>query len=122
MTQVGTVYGEALYELCHSEALAETVLEQLTVLGKSFVAEPDFLRLLAAPNLTKEERCRILDDSFRGKVHPYVLNFLKIRAEKGYARHSSAFWEGVKHILQTLRLLRNGQMGSLALRERCHRR
>ena len=33
------------------------------------------------------ERCQILDDSFRGKVHPYVLNFLKILTEKGYMRH-----------------------------------
>ena len=34
-----------------------------------------------------QERCGILDDSFRGKVHPYVLNFLKILTEKGYMRH-----------------------------------
>ena len=28
-----------------------------------------------------------MDDSFRGKLHPYVLNFLKILTEKGYMRH-----------------------------------
>jgi len=59
------------------------------VLNESFSAEPDFLRLLSAPNLSKEDRCDILDSSFREKVHPYVLNFMKILTEKGYMRHFS---------------------------------
>ena len=89
MTQVGSVYGEALYDLARSENLDETILKELDVLAKSFDAEPDFIKLLGTPSLSKEERCRILDDSFRGKVQPYVLNFLKILTEKGYMRHFS---------------------------------
>ena len=54
---------------------------------QSFRKEPDFIRLLSAPNISKQERCQILEDSFRGKVQPYVLNFLKILTEKGYMRH-----------------------------------
>ena len=89
MTQVGSVYGEALYDLARSENLDETILKELDVLAKSFHTEPDFIKLLGTPSLSKEERCRILDDSFRGKVQPYVLNFLKILTEKGYMRHFS---------------------------------
>ena len=37
--------------------------------------------------VSKKERCQVLDDSFRGRIHPYLLNFLKILTEKGYARH-----------------------------------
>ena len=87
MTQAGSVYGEALYDLARSEGLSEEILNELSVLSQSFIAEPDFIRLLGTPSLSKEERCRILDDSFRGKVHPYVLNFLKILTEKGYMRY-----------------------------------
>ena len=87
MSQVGTVYAQALYSLTKDEACSETVLKELSVLNESFENEPEFLRLLSAPNLTKEERCGILDESFRGKVHPYVLNFMKILTEKGYMRH-----------------------------------
>jgi len=86
MTQIGTVYGQALYDLAKAESLSDEILRQLEVLREAFDREPDFLRLLAAPNLSKEERCGILDDSFREKVHPYVLNFLKILTEKGYSR------------------------------------
>jgi len=87
MTSVGTVYAQALYSLAKDEGYSEVILKELAVLKESFGAEPDFLRLLAAPNLSKEERCGIVDASFRGKVHPYVLNFMKILTEKGYMRH-----------------------------------
>ncbi len=86
MTQVGSVYGESLYELAKSESLGDCIGEQLAVLQESFRQEPDFIRLLSSPSLSKAERCKVLDDSFRGKVHPYLLNFLKILTEKGYMR------------------------------------
>ena len=89
MTEVGTVYGESLYELAKEESLAQSIREQLKVLKSSFQQEPDFIRLLSTPSLTKAERCQILDDSFRGKVHPYLLNFLKILTEKNYIRYFS---------------------------------
>ena len=87
MTQVGSVYGEALYSLAVEESLGAQILEEISVLSQSFHAEPDFIRLLCTPNLSVQERCKILDDSFRGNVHPYVLNFMKILTEKGYIRH-----------------------------------
>jgi len=87
MTSVGTVYAQALYSLAKDEGCSEAILKELAVLKESFGAEPDFLRLLAAPNLSKEERCAIVDSSFRDKVHPYLLNFMKILTEKGYMRH-----------------------------------
>ena len=89
MTEVGGVYGQALYDLAKSEGLAQEILQEMAVLRQSFEAEPEFLKLLGTPALTKQERCAILDDSFRGKVQPYLLNFLKILTEKGYIRHFS---------------------------------
>ena len=89
MTEVGSVYGESLYELAKDEALTKQIGQQLAALQVSFRQEPDFIRLLSSPNLTKAERCQILDDSFRGSVHPYLLNFMKILTEKGYMRYFS---------------------------------
>jgi F-type H+-transporting ATPase subunit delta len=86
MTEVGTNYGGALYDLAASEGLSQEILTQLQALNESFVQEPGFSALLCAHSLSKAERCKILDDSFAGKVHPYVLNFLKILTERGYAR------------------------------------
>ena len=96
MTQIGSVYGEALFSLAKDEKLDTEIMQQLQVLEQSFSAEPDFVRLMGVPNITKEERCTILDSSFRGKVHEYVLNFMKILTEKGYFRHFSACVQGYR--------------------------
>ena len=87
MTEIANVYGQALYDLAKDEDLTDELLEQMSVLNEGFSAEPAFVQLLCAPSIPKEERCKVLDDSLRGQVHPYVLNFMKILTEKGYMRH-----------------------------------
>lgn len=89
MTQIANAYARGLYDLAKDEALTETILEQMQTLQVAFDGEPRFYRLLSTPNLTKEERLSVLDSSFRDKVHPYVLNFLKILTERGHAAHFS---------------------------------
>ena len=89
MMEIGSVYGEALYELAKGENLAADIGAQLKVLSVSFRQEADFVKLLSTPSLTKAERCQILDNSFRGEVNQYVLNFMKILTEKGYMRYFS---------------------------------
>lgn len=86
MSQIGAVYGQALYDLAKEENLSDKILQELTVLEESLHAEPQFLRLLSAPNVAAAERCGILDECFQGKVQSYVLNFLKILTEKGLAK------------------------------------
>ena len=86
MTQAANTYGQALYDLAKEESLGKTILEELEVLQGVFADTPQYSKLLSTPNIPKQERCEILDQAFRGKVHPYVLNFLKILTEKGYIR------------------------------------
>lgn len=93
MSQIGSVYGQALYSLAKDEGLSDSILMELHVLDDSFKEEPKFLQLLSAPNLPVQDRCNIIDESFRGKVHQYVLNFLKILTEKGYVKSFSACYE-----------------------------
>ena len=89
MTEVATTYGQAMYDLARDEGKSQQILAELSALDQCLSNEQDFIQLLSSPNIPKEERVRILDDSFRGKIDPYVLNFLKILTEKGYIRHFS---------------------------------
>ena len=89
MTEIATTYGQAMYDLARDEGKSRQILAELSALDQSLKAAPEFLQLLSAPNIPKEERVQILDDSFRGKIDPYVLNFLKVLTEKGYMRHFS---------------------------------
>ena len=89
MSSVAGVYAQALYDLTKENGASDAVLQQMHALDEGFRAEPDFIRLLCAANLTKAERCGILEDSFGGKIHRDLLSFLKILTEKGYMRHFS---------------------------------
>lgn len=87
MTEVANTYGQALYNLAEEEGLTEEILGQITVLVNLFQAEPAFLQLLCSPVIAKAERCQVLDGCLRGQIHPYLLNYLKVLTENGYARH-----------------------------------
>ena len=100
MTNSANTYARALYDLAAEEALEAVILQQMQTLQTAFAAEPDFLRLLANPALSKDTRCGILDDSFRGKLQPYVLNFLKILTEKGYILHFGDCCDGYRALYQ----------------------
>ncbi|MBR6809200.1 MAG: ATP synthase F1 subunit delta [Clostridia bacterium] len=82
MTDLAREYGEGLYELCEEENMAEDVLSQLNMLKDCFREQPDFLHLLSNMALPKEERCQIIENTLRGQVHGYVVNFLKILCER----------------------------------------
>lgn len=86
MNDAAAVYGRALYELARDEGAAEAIGGELKLLQAVFSENPDFLRLLSSPNLSKAERIGVIDESFRGRTHPYVLNFMKLLVEKGRMR------------------------------------
>ena len=83
MTEFGREYGEGLYALCAEEKIEKSVQEEIRCLKNIFRQNPDFVRLLANMSLGKDERVRIVDQSLRGEVHPYVLNFIKLLVERG---------------------------------------
>ena len=90
MSRAGAVYGQGLYALAKEEGLGESILGELTVLETAFAENPEFLKLLASHNIPRQERTDLLEDSFRGKVHLYVLNFLKLLTDKDCIRQFPA--------------------------------
>ena len=85
MTKTEQVYGGSLYELAREEGLTEQILEELQQLIALFDAEPDYWRFLDTRSIPKETRCAALDEALKGRVQPYLLNFLKILCENGTA-------------------------------------
>jgi len=90
MTQTAKIYGSALYDLAAAEGRSAEILQEMNILCTAFEAEPGYIYLLATPSLSKTERCGILDDSFRGKIDGYLLNFMKILCENGTIRQFPA--------------------------------
>ena len=83
MTQTAKVYGGSLYGLAKDEGVSADIMSELDAVADIFRDNPRYLDLLVLPSLPKEERCSFLDESFKGQVHQYLLNFLKILVENG---------------------------------------
>ena len=83
MKDAAKIYGEALYELAHSEELDGQLLPQLRGAAELLTGAPEYQYILSSPAISKAERTGLLDQAFSGQVHPYVLNFCKILLEKG---------------------------------------
>ena len=97
MTQVGSVYGEALYELACGENQQDEILEQLKALNESFRLTPEFIKLLGSHAISKQERCQVLDDSFRRKDQPVFAEFPENSHGKGlYAPFSPTAAKAMK--------------------------
>lgn len=86
MTQTAQNYADALYELAADEGLSQRLFDELELVRGLFDANGEYVRLLSAPNLPKAERLAALDGAFGGRVHPYLLSFLKLLCERGHLR------------------------------------
>ena len=86
MSAPASVYGQALYDLAREEDVTGGMGVQLEEIRRILDENGDYLRLLSSPALPKAERLALLDEAFGGRVHPYVLNFMKILTEKGLMR------------------------------------
>ena len=84
MTDLAEEYGKGLYDLTEEEHVSEDVLAQLRVLKGLFRDQPDF-----SPPALQHVACKgrahrpFWTARCAAKVHPYVLNFLKILCERG---------------------------------------
>lgn len=83
MTDTARVYGGSLYELAAEEGLAERLLEELRAAVRLFRENPEYEALMNVPSVPREERLGALDQAFGGRVHPYLVNFLKLLTERG---------------------------------------
>ncbi|MGN1031583.1 MAG: ATP synthase F1 subunit delta [Butyricicoccaceae bacterium] len=85
MTDIAKAYGATLYELANEAKAVDQINEELAALRAIFEENPRFVSLMSTPTLKKEERVEIIDKTFGGKIHSYLLNFLKIITENGTA-------------------------------------
>lgn len=89
MTRTARTYGGALYDLALEEQLTQELLAQLDGVCAVFAGEPDYLRLLCTPSIAKDVRRTLLDEAWQGRVHPYILNFMKLLCDNGTLRELS---------------------------------
>lgn len=75
-------YAEALYQLALEEKVSKEIFNDFQYVSKVLQNNGDFVRLLSNPRLGASERAETVGKVFGGRVNGYLLNTLKILAEK----------------------------------------
>lgn len=78
---VSKTYGEALFEIAMEKDSAEMLsqIEQLKVVLKQ---NPDFDKLMTHPGITKQEKSKVLQEVFDGRVSEELMGFLQVIISK----------------------------------------
>ena len=83
MTKTEQIYGGSLYELAREEGLDRQIGEQLQQVIAIFDENPAYWQFLTTLSIARDTRCKALDEALRGRVEPYLLNFLKLLCQNG---------------------------------------
>ena len=75
-------YADALFQLAWDEGVDGIILTEFDKVRGLLDENPDYVRLLDAPNIPRQERVAVLDEALSGAVHPYLLSFLKLLSER----------------------------------------
>ena len=86
MSRRAEIYGNSLYDLASESGLGLTVMSDLQLMESCFSAEPEYSKLLSSPVIDREERLSIIDEAWKGAVHPYTRNFLALLCDEGLVR------------------------------------
>ncbi len=86
MTRVSEEYASALFTLAFEEGVKAEVAESLEAVKGILSEYPEYTELLAAPNIPFDEREKILDEAFEGRIHDYALSFIKLICQRGHIR------------------------------------
>ena len=82
MSNISKAYADALFELSIEENILDEIKEQTELLGEVMAQNTDFVKLLNAPTVTKEEKTALADSVFSGKINKNLLNFIKVMIQR----------------------------------------
>ena len=79
---VGATYGEALFELAVDEGKENELLDEVCALKELLSENPDFGSLMNHPKVLKEEKLKVLENVFDGRLSKELLGFLHLIVSK----------------------------------------
>ena len=77
------IYGDALFELAVEEGRVDNLWEEVRAVRKAMSDSRELTALMEHPNVVKEEKLKLLEDIFRGRVSDDMTGFLLTVETKG---------------------------------------
>lgn len=80
-------YGDALFDVAVEAKTVDLVESEAASVTEIFVRNPELLKLLNHPNVTKEEKIQVIEQVFASRVSGEMYGFLRVLVEKDRQGH-----------------------------------
>lgn len=75
---ISKTYGEALFELAVEENKISALVEEIQTILQVLKDNPEFLSLMTHPKILKEEKIKVMEEVFNGRVQKELVGFFKL--------------------------------------------
>jgi len=75
-------YGDALFELAVEEHKVDEFMEEAVLIQTVLKENPDLGAVMAHPEIIKEERIRLIENCFKGRISDEMVGFLAVVIKK----------------------------------------
>lgn len=82
--QVDKIYGDALFELSLDENIVDDLYNEVNEFINILCDNDELIKLLGHPQINKEERLKIVDDTFAGRISDSLMGLIGTVVEKGH--------------------------------------
>ena len=87
MSVVGDRYAESLFDLAKEENKVTQYLDDIKLVGEVLGSDPQIVQFFNHVLIENDKKIQLLDQSFKGNVDQYVLNFLKLLVQSRRIRY-----------------------------------
>ena len=81
---VSKTYGDALFEVALEEDKLEQFLEEVKAVKAAVDENQDLFKLMSHPKVVKEEKIKVVEDIFSGKVSRELVGLIRMIVDKGH--------------------------------------
>lgn len=90
---VSKTYGDALFEVALEKEQTDAYLEEVRAVKNAMDENPELFKLMNHPKIVKEEKIKIIEDIFAGKVSAELVGLLRMIVDKGHFEEVDAVLE-----------------------------
>ena len=98
--QVSKTYGSALFEVAKEMQALDTILEEVLFVKQTFIENEDLNKLLQHPNIEKDEKIKVIENIFKGKIANEITGLMTMLIDKGHVKDFVAVFDYVIHAIK----------------------
>lgn len=81
---VSKTYGDALFEVAQESGRLDDFWEEAAAVKTAMDENPDIFKLMSHPKIVKEEKIKIIEDIFAGKISEELVGLLRMIVDKDH--------------------------------------